>query len=406
MGGSSSSTRAHVAYFSPLPPARSGIADYSRELLPHLAQRLNLTLFTARPKEVDQSLRAQFPIHPLPHYPGQRWQFDVALYQMGNSSLHEEIYQMLVRYGGIVVLHDYFLHHFILDHSIGRDHFSRYSREMGYALGQKGINMAWNGRLGHHPYLLPEQLLPLNNRLIDTSLGLIVHSRYAQERIRQQHPHRPVAVIPELIEPYPATSRRDELGLPADAVIFAVAGQVTATKQVALALRAFGRLRQTMPHVYFLIIGEETAEVDLDSLIGRLKLENAVKRVGFVPHLQQFVDWVATADVILNLRYPTVGETSATALRALAVGRPLIVFDHGWYREIPAAACLQVPPLDEEALLAAMGQLAKSAAQRQEMGRAARHYVITECHPASVAQAYVSFIRYVQDQIRSRYERP
>ena len=67
----------------------------------------------------------------------------------------------------------------------------------------------------------------------------------------------------------------------------------------------------------------------------------------YVESFDAFVDWAATADVVLNLRYPTLGETSGAALRVMAAGRPLVVFDHGWYGELPDEAAVKVPPLDD-----------------------------------------------------------
>jgi glycosyltransferase involved in cell wall biosynthesis len=104
------------------------------------------------------------------------------------------------------------------------------------------------------------------------------------------------------------------------------------------------------------------------------------------------VDWLHTADVVVNLRQPTVGETSAVALRAMAAGKPLIVFDHGWYSELPDGAAVKTPPGDETALLQAMMRLAGSAELRRDVGDAALAYVRDNCRPARVADAYIAFL--------------
>ncbi|HUM72012.1 MAG TPA: glycosyl transferase family 1, partial [Chloroflexota bacterium] len=87
-----------IAYFSPLPPTHSGIADYSAELLPYLAAHADITLFAEDPVAVAEEIRGQFEVRPLTAYPAVQWYYDLPLYHMGNSHHHETIYQMCLRY--------------------------------------------------------------------------------------------------------------------------------------------------------------------------------------------------------------------------------------------------------------------------------------------------------------------
>src|SRR5512139_1199017 len=95
-----------LAYFSPLPPAQTGIADYSRELLPHLAQLADVTVFAEECSPSPSSPLADLTILPLASYERQRWNYDLAIYQMGNSRYHEAIAASLLRCPGLMVLHD------------------------------------------------------------------------------------------------------------------------------------------------------------------------------------------------------------------------------------------------------------------------------------------------------------
>ena len=390
-----------IAYFSPLPPTRSGIADYSWELLPSLGERAEITLFVDRPGEVADYVCAAFEVYPIADYSRARWSYDLALYQMGNNVHHQAIYQTALRYPGVVVLHDHGLHHFIAAVTGSDEKYGEYIRDMGYALGNEGVDLAWQIRYGRQPYPLFE--LPLNERLIDSCLGLIVHSQAVATMINARRPDRPVQVIPQQMTVMPAHSRRSTLNLPPDTVIFASTGQVTAAKQIDLALRAFSRLQPSCPNTAFLIVGEVLEEVNLEGIIRELKLEDKVYIIGFAPDLQAFVDWTECADVVINLRYPTVGETSASALRAMAAGRPLIVFDHGAYNELPDEACLKVRPMDEEGLLAAMLTLATEPERRQAMGSQAVTYIKRYHDPGHVAGQYVDFLQKLLVGIDSRF---
>jgi glycosyltransferase involved in cell wall biosynthesis len=393
----------NVAYFSPLPPDRSGIADYSRELLPHLGRGVNLTLFYDEPDNVDADLRAQFAIEPVAAYPARRSLFDLALYQMGNSRWHETIYNTLRRFPGVVTLHDVNLHHFMSDRA-GRHHnYDLYTREMGYATGIDGAYRAWaiqTGRAGH-----PLAEMCLHERVIHASLGIIVHSQYARYQVAAAAGTRPLTVIPllDMSGGRQGKSRRAQLNLPPEAVIFASLGQITSARQFELALATFDQLAQTLPHIYYLLVGEAGSDVDLDQLITNCGAAERVITTGYVNSADEFIDWLATADIVVNIRYPTMGETSSVALQALAVGRPLIVYDHGSYAELPDAAARKVPPLDQPALLATMSELAQLAVLRQEMGAAGAKFAAEYHTPAQAARHYVNFMEQVLRNIDRKF---
>ena len=388
LGESGLARRPRIAWFSPLPPSRSGIADYSVELLPHLAKLVDLTVFTPDPATTNLP---GLTVRPVSDFVVNHDEFDLPLYQMGNSDQHEWFYPTMLRYPGVVVLHDYFLHHFIRHRTVGRGRWTAYGREMAYALGGDGRELARTVREGWSEPLLFD--MPLNERLIDAALGLIVHSEYVAERVRSRRPTIALRVIPHLAEERATLSLRAQLKLPNEVVLFGSFGQLTAEKRIDAALRAFRHTRGNVPNAHYLLVGGVQPDVDLDRLVTELDLTGVVHRVGHVRELPEFEGWIRTVDVVVNLRQPTVGETSGVALRAMAAARPLIVYDHGWYSEIPDAAAIKVPPDDDEALRQAMEALATSPERRLMMGQAGHDYVVEHCAPSSVAAAYVEFIR-------------
>jgi glycosyltransferase involved in cell wall biosynthesis len=310
---------------------------------------------------------------------------------MGNNVHHEAIYESALRYPGIVVLHDLFLHHFIGSITFVKDDYASYARELGYAMGSKGLELFRDIRLGRRRFPVFE--LPLCNRLVDRSLGLIVHSQAAAATVQTMRPDRPARVIPALITQREGKSLRQSLGLSERTVIFASLGFVNVTKQIELALRTFALLRKAIPDVYYVIVGGFQGDMDLANLISELGLDDAVKCTGYVPDLQTFIDWTVTADVVVNLRYPTLGETSAAALRAMSAGKPIIVFDHGWYAELPDDVCIKVPPMDAEAMQSAMQELAQKSDLRARMGQNALRSARHDHDPGLVAEEYLAFLR-------------
>jgi glycosyltransferase involved in cell wall biosynthesis len=382
-------TRLRLGYASPLPPARSGIADYSAELVPALAAEADLTLFVDDPKSLDPSWRRDYAVTGLESIEQARWNHDLLLYHMGNSTVHADIYRALLRYPGLVVLHETNLHSFIAHHNVvERQNSAAYVREWAFAAGHAGAARAQAIAHGA-PTPLAEE--PLNRRLLRVSLGAIVHSESSARRLRKGVGDRPVFTIPMLAVPRPGEPRRDQLPWPEDAVIFATLGYLNPYKQIDLLLRAFTRVHAREPRARLLFVGEAAqGDAAFHERLAEAGVTEVVHHVGFVPTLEGFVDWIHTADVVITLRHPTLGETSAGAIRALAAGRPQIVFDHGWYAELPDAAALKVPPLDEEALVQAMIALARAPERCATMGAAAKAAAADAHAPAAVARRYVA----------------
>ncbi|MGD8805517.1 MAG: glycosyltransferase family 4 protein [Chloroflexota bacterium] len=394
--------RLRLAYVSPLPPTHSGIADYSWQLLPYLDCLAEITVFCDQRQVAEPGPEVSFTIRPLADFPAIQQEFDLALYHMGNNVLHESLYRLALRCPGVVVLHDHGLGHFIASTLGTAGRFDEYVRELGYAQGMEGVDLAWRVRYGARAYPLHE--LPLNDRLLDRSLAVIVHSQTTAGLVRRSRPEIMVGVVAQPMPVSTAVPDRAGLSLPEEALIFASVGQVTAAKRLDLALAAFNSLRADFPETKYLIVGEAADEVDLEALTRQFGAAGAVRLTGYAPSLPEFESWTAAADVVVSLRQPTIGETSAAALRALAVGRPLIVFDHGWYSELPDEVCLKVRPGDEQGLLNAMRRLASHPAERLEMGRQARRYIEQKHHPAAAAEAYVDFLRAVLTGIERDFE--
>ena len=387
--------RLRLAFFSPLPPIRSGIADFSAALLPYLAQETEITLFVDQPDRLHPTLRAQYQYQPSERYAVLRHQFDLPIYHIGNNSLHRHIYQKALRYPGIAVLHDIDLSQFLTHELMAvQDNFPAYIRELAHQQGPAGYHF------GRQLWLNPAGATPppteFNKRLIRRSLGLIVHNENARLRVAAANPDRPVAHIPLLVNNFPAGNLRHKLELPEDAFVFATIGQLNRFKQIEWCLEQFATIRQDFPQAHFLLVGEALqTELNLPEIISRFGLTGAVHYVGYVEDPADFLSWTAAADVVVALREPTLGETSAGALNALASARPLIVFAQGWYDELTENVALKLPVLDKEAFKRALSHFLENPPAAQTMGASALEYV-QEHHSAEVVAArYNSFLHEV-----------
>src|SRR5579871_6991507 len=113
-----------VAFFSPLPPCRSGIADYSATLLDHLKSRAEVEVFADAGRPFDPS------------------RFDVALYHLGNNPYHGFVYEAALQYPGVVVMHESNLHHLVAELTIRRNDWDAYLRACEYEGGSAALAYA------------------------------------------------------------------------------------------------------------------------------------------------------------------------------------------------------------------------------------------------------------------------
>src|SRR5215510_609311 len=122
-----------LAYFTPLPPSKSGIADYNAELLPYLARGAEIAVFVENADEMGEGRGgADFSIHVAADFDDLHRQspFDLCFYHQGNNPHHEYIYERALKTPGLLVLHEHCLHHLVAWKTLGRGDEESYWDEM------------------------------------------------------------------------------------------------------------------------------------------------------------------------------------------------------------------------------------------------------------------------------------
>ncbi len=373
--------RLRVAFFSPLPPVKSGIADYSAALLDPLREQADVTVFTDTP----------------PHFDPTR--YDALLYQMGNNPYHDFTYSLALEHPGVVVMHESNLHHLHAERTIKRNNWDAYIEEVTYDGGETARVFAERvRRLEVGP---DYEGVPMLRRLLERSRGAIAHSKFVAADLERAGFSGPTAVIPHgAWIPLDADrlGAREKLGLGPRTPLIGVFGFLKPYKRIAESLRAFRRLLRVEPNARMILVGEPHPDLQLDHLLGTLELRHAVRVLGFTP-IEEFTSLMAACDVILNLRYPTVGESSGTLLRALGLGRAVMVSDLGSFREFPDDICLKVPvgPTEEDLIFEYLNLLISRPDLARAMGDRAADWVARECSWPLVAERYVEFLSAVKD---------
>ena len=239
-------------------------------------------------------------------------------------------------------MHEASLHHLIADLTIRRGDWDAYLAECECNGGAPALAFAQRVReLETGP---DYDGLPLTRRLLQASRGLIVHSDFVARQMRAQGFTGPIATIPHgaAILATNRNATRAALGLEPSTPLIGAFGYLKPYKRIAESLRAFRRLVAVDPRVRMILVGEPHPEFPVQQLIRTLGLQEQVRIIGFAP-IEQFVDYMGACDIILNLRYPTVGETSGSLQRALGLGKAVIVSDVGSFSELPDDICLKVP---------------------------------------------------------------
>ena len=165
-------------------------------------------------------------------------------------------------------------------------------------------------------------------------------------------------------------------------------GYLNMNKRIPQVLEAFASLRRRLPGARLLLVGAAGERFDVGRRLERLGLTEGVQRLDYVPE-ERMWSLMAACDVLVNLRYPTMGETSGSVIRALSVGKPLLVSDVGWFSELPDDVVLKVP-VDEYEVVTLAAAIEFAVEHGPALGAAARDYVEREHALSKVADAYVA----------------
>jgi glycosyltransferase involved in cell wall biosynthesis len=193
---------------------------------------------------------------------------------------------------------------------------------------------------------------------------------------------------------WPVPETLGEAGLPTGRrPIVGCFGFLNPDKRVPELLQAFALLRRKFPDALLVLAGTVAPSIDLETRAEKLGLTlgSDVLSLGFVDEARLWA-LIGKCDVCVSLRGPTMGETSAMALQVLALGKPLVVSDVGWFSELPGSVAVKVPVGEGEVelLAAALELLANDAGLRDRLGEEARAYARAAHDLDAVAELYAA----------------
>jgi len=234
---------------------------------------------------------------------------------------------------------------------------------------------------------------------------------------------------------------RATYGIADDAVVFVCAGGITPEKRIPQVLAALRATLAHAPSAHLLLAGSTAAHYDVRADVAAHGLDEHVTVTGYLESDEALTDHLAAADVSLNLRWPTAGETSGPWLRALAAGVATVITDLAHLGDVPsldprtwtanievrgarreagkdnegrasqlaprASVCIAIDILDEDhSLRLAMRRLATDAELRASLARAGQSFWQREHTVEAMADDYERVVREAREAHEPREAQP
>ncbi len=381
------SEKTRLLYVSPFGPQKSGISDYSERLVWGLKDAFEITILTKNKCLDSKSITDAFEILEYDAYSDYS-RYDVILYNFGNSPyFHDYMYDMIQEYPGYVILHDFTLYYLsVSQFEKNNRKYSAIYQMAGkdkFLLLKEELKKTGEYNLLAHKGLAPE--LPLNNDILKAAKGIFVHSDYTKKMVEAAEPDQRVYRI-NIVDCMPDINLSDKGYLRKkyhwgdDDYIIGAVGFVAPSKQNTEAIEAVNQYNFCHEKkIRYVMIGEgEYADKYLSGYI---------KRTGFLKD-QEFFEAVDSCDCIFNLRFPYNGESSASLMQCMLMGKECVVTDIGWFGELPDEIVHKIEDNSVDSILSIIEKLLMGDSKGQE----AKRYVEENCNAKAVGKVITETI--------------
>ena len=399
-----------IAYISPLVPKRTGLALYSHYLIQALQIALaksgdSLVVFDDDISETNayQSEYKAREILPLIFEKKKREKYSQYIYHIGNNPLyHKLILDLLQRQKGIVVLHDIVLYYLIADQGSGGVWRALTRQSPNFNNLNRVHNIIDNSPqkdIRHYPS--PSNYAFLEEVLFHAT-AIVVHSKMAEDYVVSTNFNGPIHQLPLIDYCQSGTNSSstiendlllDLVKKKSDTDLFVIGlfGFAGATKRSHKIFQALSELSvDTRSQLKLIIIGNNLYQTEIDSMA----LSGVIINIGYVNE-SDFNSSIAICDLIINLRYPSMGETSAIQIQAMSAEKATIVTDNGWFSELDDNSVHKITASDQEIaeLKQAIIKMMSDENYRATIAHKAKQYVTKYHSPEKVSQQWLDLIQ-------------
>lgn len=344
-----------LAMLTPLPPCKSGIADYNARFLPYLAKHFEIDLYVEGYQVSDISLTSAFHIFDVKDFEKVATSYDAILYEMGNSDFHAHIVPLLMRFPGIVGLHDAYLSglFFYMDSHLNT---ANYINELLTAHGPLARQYFAPIHFTDQSFKESRSHLPCTKKILDHAIGIISHSTFNLKLAKHYYPEgwlAPYHTIPQMTVLHKKPSHKDlidlrkRLGFEENNFIISTFGHISPTKCNQLLLDAF--MQSSFPldtPVYLVFVGslDESDEGNRVFYETFKKITaDKVKITGYITE-EDYQNYLHITDLAIQLRIHNRGGTPKGVLDCLSHQVPVIVNNDASYTDYPDDTVIKLSP--------------------------------------------------------------
>lgn len=387
-----------MALISPIPPEKTGVANYSLQLLPELSRFYNIVIIVNDVITENKWLIANFPIQDAEWFIKNATTFDIILYQFGNSHFHHYMFKLLEVYPGIVVLHDFFLSGVLhWADALLPNEKNTFCKVLYESHGY--LSLIYHKQKGREAAL---QIYPCNFPVLKNASGIIVHSQHAIDLAWKWYKLNTPCYIQKIPQvrlksaSIHRSNARKVLQLTDNDFLICSFGFVTPNK---LSHRIFQSLINSNffqnSNFYLTFVGENHIGDYGNEMNEMIKKTNLAQiRITSFVSTELFETYLAATDIAIQLRTQSRGETSACILSCLASAIPTIVNTHGSLNEFPEDVVYRLSEnFTDDELLTAINMLYENKSLRDQLSRNALKY-IKQHNPSNVANEYKKIINY------------
>ena len=408
-GAGAPGARPRLAFVSPLPPERTGVATYAVELLAELSGHFDIELVVSQPEVVLPPALGHLPLRQAAWFLEHGAGYDQVLYQFGNSPFHAHMFSLLARFPGVVVLHDFFLGNVLVQAQMSGADPGAWGEALLHAHGYAAVAAAARPSAQGQDH----RRWPCSLAVLEGATRTIVHSLHARQLASDWFGPAAAGAIDVIPHPRtpPATldraGARAALGIPADCFLVCSFGFVAPNKLTQELLRAWiGSALHRDRACMLVLVGanhDSPYGVEVEALIRGAGPAANIRIAGWTEDAV-YRQYLQAADVGVQLRTNAHGESSGAVLDCMNYGLATIVNANGSMAEFPPGAVWRLPDAFETSELgAALETLRRDPARRQALGQGAVALLDARFRPARCAGLYLDTLERARAATQARH---
>lgn len=392
-----------IAIATPWPNQKTGIANYMYKLIPYLSEIYDVDIFVDNRKKNDYVSNEYGGLYDIEELETLHNNYKEIIYEIGNNILHKKIYEYSLKYRGIAEIHDYILHPFFYHTYFLQNKAAEYRDALELGYGEKGLQHYNNvkNRI-ENPN---ETEFPMSHTVCSSSKMTIFHNHWSKNQVNSDY----TFVIPlacfdkeffvDDIKKTLSDNLSRKIGRKDNEVIIGCFGFVNTNKRPEKIFDAIKGLIKKDYNIKLIFFGKANDE-NIYHMIKSKKLQDNVFITGYLEK-GEYEAGLEICDVVINLRYPSMGESSATLCEAFKYGKPVLVSNINQYREFPDEICWKVDVGDYEVpLLERMLEyLINNGEIRNTLGANAMAYADAVLNPENIAKQYYEVISKISEEV-------